>query len=83
MKVTELLIILQGLSDGADINAGNPMGELIRGFKTLAAPIIGVGFILAGIGVVKRLANDHADGKKSLIAWIVALIVFIAIWSLV
>jgi hypothetical protein len=77
-----LIIILQGLSQGADINAGNPMGELIRGFKDIAAPIVGIGFILAGIGVVKRLANHQDDAKKSMIAWIIALIVFIGIWSL-
>ena len=64
-------IILQGDLSG-----------LISAYKDVAAGLIGIGFIFAGVGVVKKIINHHDKMKEAIIGYVVALVVFILIWSL-
>lgn len=62
--------------------AGDVSG-LIGLFKETGSMIIGVGFICAGLGVIKRAITNPEKLKESIITYLVALIVYITIWSLI
>ena len=65
-----------------DIQGGSFSG-LVEMFKQNGAMLIGVGFALAGLGVLKRIVTNHEKTKEAIITWIVALIIFILIWQLI
>jgi len=64
-----------------DIQGGSFSG-LVDLFKQNGSMIIGVGFALAGLGVLKRIITNHEKTKEAIITWIVALVIFILIWQL-
>lgn len=45
--------------------------------------IAGVGFVCAGLAVLKRAITNHEKLKESIITYIVALVIYILIWSLI
>lgn len=61
----------------ADVNA------LIDLFKETGGMLIGVGFVCAGLAVLKKIISNHEKMKEAIITYIVALVIFILIWSLI
>lgn len=55
---------------------------LIELFKETGGMIAGVGFVCAGLAVIKKVISNHEKMKEAIITYIVALITFILIWSL-
>lgn len=52
-------------------------------YKETGSLLIGVGFICAGLSVLKKAISNHERTKEEIIKYFVALIVFILIWSLI
>lgn len=78
---TVLFIILQALSADTElkgVNSGASSGSL----KSIGMTIAGLGLLLAGIAVVKKLAKNEPKAMDALVGWIVALAVYIGIWNL-
>lgn len=61
----------------ADVSA------LIDLFKETGGMLIGVGFVCAGLAVLKKIISNHEKMKEAIITYIVALVTFILIWSLI
>lgn len=59
------------------------MTELAGFYKTVAGYLIGTGFIFAGLGVIKKIMSNPDRAREGIIAYVVALIVYILIWSLI
>jgi len=59
------------------------LSNLTYDYKQVAVYFIGAGFLFAGIIVVKKLASGEDNASKLLIGYIVALITFLGIWSLI
>lgn len=85
MNIFVNLIILStaSLTNKVDIGGTSELTSLIGGYKNIAGIIIGIGFLFAGIGVLSKIINDQENGKKSLLHYLIALFIFIAIWTLV
>jgi hypothetical protein len=62
---------------------GGGVDSLIELFKDNASLIIGVGFLLAGLSVLKKIVTNHERTKNAIITYIVALVVFLCIWALI
>ena len=45
--------------------------------------LAGVGFVCAGLAVIKKIITNHERMKEAIITYIVALVIFILIWSLI
>lgn len=56
---------------------------LIGLFKETGSLIIGVGFVCAGLAVVKKVITNHEKMKEAIITYIVALVIYILLWSLI
>lgn len=61
---------------------GTDLSTLIALFKENAVAIGGVGFICAGLAVLKKVVTNHEKTKEALLTYFVALIVWICIMSL-
>lgn len=61
----------------ADVSA------LIELFKTTGGYLIGVGFVCAGLAVLKKVVTNHERMKEALITYFVALVIYLLIWSLI
>lgn len=61
----------------ADVSA------LIDLFKETGSLLVGVGFVCAGLAVIKKIITNHEKMKEAIITYIVALVIFILIWSLI
>lgn len=61
----------------ADVSA------LINMFKETGSMLIGVGFVCAGLAVIKKVITNHERMKEAIITYIVALVIYILIWSLI
>ena len=61
----------------ADVSA------LIDLFKQCGEMLAGVGFVCAGLAVIKKIITNHERMKEAIITYIVALVIFILIWSLI
>ena len=61
----------------ADVSA------LIDLFKQFGEMIAGVGFVCAGLAVIKKIIANHEKMKEAIITYIVALVIFLLIWSLI
>lgn len=61
----------------ADVSA------LIDLFKETGGMLVGVGFLCAGLAVLKKIISNHEKMKEAIITYIVALVIFILIWSLI
>ena len=60
----------------ADVSA---LIDLFKQCEMLA----GVGFVCAGLAVIKKIITNHERMKEAIITYIVALVIFILIWSLI
>lgn len=56
---------------------------LIGLFKETGSLIVGVGFVCAGLGVIKKAITNHEKLKEAIVTYIVALVVFLLIWSMI
>lgn len=56
---------------------------LIGLFKEAGSLIAGVGFVCAGLGVIKKAITNHEKLKEAIITYVVALVVFLLIWSMI
>lgn len=56
---------------------------LIDLYKEVAEPLIAVGFVCAGLGVMKKVISNHERSKEAIITYIIALVSYLLIWSLV
>jgi hypothetical protein len=61
----------------------NDTTALIGLYKTVAGYLIGAGFIFAGLGVIKKAISNPDRMREGITTYIVALIVYILIWSLI
>lgn len=61
----------------------NDTTALIGLYKTVAEYLIGAGFVFAGLGVIKKIITNHDRVRESIITYMVALIVYILIWSMI
>lgn len=59
------------------------VSALISLYKETGSMFIGVGFVCAGLAVVKRAINHHEKTKEAIITYITALIIYLLIWQLV
>lgn len=59
------------------------MTELVGLYKTVAGYLIGAGFVFAGLGVIRKIISSADRLRESIITYVVALIVYILIWSLI
>lgn len=57
--------------------------ELSGPFKEVGSLIAGVGFVCAGLGVIKKAITNHERLKEAIITYIIALVVFLLIWSMI
>lgn len=76
------LIIFQSLSSSSKLSGGNDLSSLSGNFKEIGMTIAGIGLLCAGIAVVKKLAHNSENGKSTVISWLVALAVYIALWNM-
>lgn len=60
----------------------NNVSSLISLYQETGAMLIGVGFVCAGLAVVKKLISNHEKTKEAIITYVVALVVWIVIWQL-
>lgn len=59
------------------------VSALIDLFKATGGMLIGVGFVCAGLAVVKKVITNHEKMKEAIITYIIALVIFLLIWSLI
>lgn len=85
MLLLNVLLQTSGLgekfSPGMGSDAGG-LGGLTSDFKTLAGVLIGIGLTLALVKVIRLLISGQESGRKALIGWIVALMVYIGLWAI-
>lgn len=62
---------------------GGDVSGLIGLFKETGSMFVGVGFVCAGLAVVKRVITNHERLKESIITYLVALVIFLLIWSMI
>ena len=65
-----------------DIQGGSLDG-LLGLFKDNGGMLIGVGFALAFLGVLKKIVTNHERTKQAVLTWLIALVVFLLIWQLI
>lgn len=63
--------------------ADTNVSGLISLYREIGAMLIGVGFLCAGLAVLKKLINNHERTKEAIITYIVALVVWLVIWQLI
>ena len=56
---------------------------LIALYREIGTTLIGVGFVCAGLAVLKKLISNHERTKEAIITYIVALITWLLIWQLI
>jgi hypothetical protein len=61
----------------ADVSA------LIGLFKEAGGMLIGVGFVCAGLAVLKKIITRPESAKETITTYIVALVIYLLIWSLI
>ncbi len=77
MKIFLKYYLLIMILLSADVSA------LIDLFKQCGEMLAGVGFVCAGLAVIKKIITNHEKMKEAIITYIVALVIFILIWSLI
>ena len=61
--------------------ADTNVSGLISLYREIGA--IGVGFLCAGLAVLKKLISNHERTKEAIITYIVALVTWLLIWQLI
>lgn len=61
----------------------NDIYALVSLYKEPATYLIASSFVFAGAAVVKKLVGNYETAKMATISYIVALVVFLALWSLI
>lgn len=56
---------------------------MIALYREIGTTLIGVGFVCAGLAVLKKLISNHERTKEAIITYIVALITWLLIWQLI
>lgn len=56
--------------------------RLISLYREIGAMLIGVGFLCAGLAVLKKLISNHERTKEAIITYITALVTWLIIWQL-
>ena len=69
-----LIVLLQASTD---------VSGLISLYREVGAMLVGIGFICAGLSVLKKLITYHEKTKEAIITYVVALVVWLLIWSLI
>lgn len=62
--------------------ADTNVSGLISLYREIGAMLIGVGFLCAGLAVLKKLINNHERTKEAIITYITALVTWLIIWQL-
>ena len=69
-----LIVLLQARTD---------VSGLISLYRELGAMLVGIVFICAGLSILKKLITKHEKPKEAIITYVVALVVWLLIWSLI
>lgn len=56
---------------------------LIALYREIGTLLIGVGFVCAGLAVLKKLITNHERTKEAIVVYLSALVVWLVIWQLV
>lgn len=62
--------------------ADTNVSGLISLYREIGAMLIGVGFLCAGLAVLKKLISNHERTKEAIITYITALVTWLIIWQL-
>lgn len=62
--------------------ADTNVSGLISLYREIGAMLIGVGFLCAGLAVLKKLIGNHERTKEAIITYITALVTWLIIWQL-
>lgn len=62
---------------------GGDVSALMGLFKDNASLLVGVGFLLAGLSVLKKIVTHQERTKEAILTYLVALVVFLCVWALV
>ncbi len=65
------------------LQASTDVSGLISLFREVGSMLVGIGFICAGLAVLKKLITNHERTKEAIITYIIALVVWLLIWSLI
>lgn len=65
------------------LQANTDVSGLISLYREAGAMLIGIGFICAGLAVLKKLITNHEKTKEAIITYVVALVIWLLIWSLI
>ena len=68
-----LIVLLQASTDVSGLISYREVGTML----------VGIGFICAGLSVLKKLITNHEKTKEAIIIYVVALVVWLLIWSLI
>lgn len=60
----------------------NNVSSLISLYQEIGTMLVGVGFVCAGLAVVKKVISNHEKTKEAIITYIVALVVWLVIYQL-
>ena len=63
--------------------ADTNVSGLISLYREIGGMLVGVGFLCAGLAVLKKLINNHERTKEAIITYIVALVTWLLIWQLI
>ena len=55
---------------------------LVALYREIGAYLVWVGFICARLAVLKRLITNHERTKEAVITYVIALVVWLAVWQL-
>ncbi len=82
-----LNVLLQGtgLSDRGGIGSaaeGNSISSLIGSYKQAGAILIGIGLLFALAAVIKIIVTEPEKARRAITAYIIALIIYFALWAL-
>lgn len=60
----------------------NNVSGLISLYQEVGTMLVGVGFVCAGLSVIKKVISNHEKTKEAIITYVTALVIWIVIWQL-